>query len=76
MYYYKIMPFSLKNAGVTYKILVTKMFSYEIEKPMEVYMDDMHVKIKKSADHITDLGKTFDILKHYKMKLNALLESV
>lgn len=46
-------------------------FREEIGKSMEVYMDDMLVKRKRSADHITDLGKTFDILRHYKMKLNA-----
>lgn len=52
-------------------MLVTKMFKEKIGKSMEVYMDDMLVKSKKNANHITDLGKTFDIFRHYKMKLNV-----
>ena len=43
----------------------------EIGKSMEVYVDDMLVKSKKGTDHISKLDKTFVILRHYKMKLNA-----
>ena len=70
LYCYKVMPFGLKNAGATYQRLVTRMFREKIGKFMEVYVDDMLVKSKKSADHIANLGKTFEILRHYKMKLN------
>lgn len=38
---------------------------------MEVYVDDMLIKSKKGANHISNLGKTFQILQHYKMKLNV-----
>ena len=48
------------------------MFKDEIGKSMEVYMDDMLVKRKRGTNHIANLGKTFNILKHYKMKLNAV----
>ena len=65
------MPFGLKNAGATYQRLVTKMFRNEIGKSMEVYVDDMLVKRKLGVDHVSDLDKTFQILRHYKMKLNA-----
>lgn len=65
------MPFVLKNAGATYERLVTKMFHDEIGKSMEAYVDDILVKSKKSADHISDLGKTFKIMRHYKMKFNV-----
>ena len=33
-------------------------------------MDDMIVKSKKVADHMTDLRETFDRLHYYNMKLN------
>ena len=65
------MPFDLKNTGITYQRLATKMFREEISKSMEVYVDDMQVKSRKKVDHISYLSKTFDILRHYKMKLNA-----
>lgn len=53
------MPFGLKNGGVTYQRLVTKMFRDEIGKTMEVYEDDILVKSKKGIDHVDDLSKTF-----------------
>ena len=70
LYCYKVMPFGLKNVGAKYQCLVTKMLKEEIRKSMEVYVDDMLVKSKKSANHISDLNKTFEILRHYRMKLN------
>ncbi|KAL5583038.1 hypothetical protein UlMin_015480 [Ulmus minor] len=37
---------------------------------MEVYVDDMLVKILKTEEHIQNLKETFEILHRYKMKLN------
>ena len=36
LYYYKVMPFGLKNTGVTYQRLVNKMFSKQILRNIEV----------------------------------------
>ena len=47
-YYYKVMPFMLKNARATYQRLVTKMFQAQLGKTVEVYIDDMVVKSKRS----------------------------
>ena len=44
LYCYNVMPFGLKNAGATYKRLVTKMFRPLLGSTMEVYIDDMLVK--------------------------------
>ena len=49
-YCYKAMPFSLKNAGVTYQRLVNGMFKDLIGKSMEVYVDNMLVKSKTAGD--------------------------
>ena len=45
--YYNVMSFGLKNVGVTYQRLVTKMFRPLLGKTMEVYIDDMLVKSKE-----------------------------
>ena len=37
---------------------------------MEVYVDDMLVKIRDKVDHLDDLKENFDTLCKYKMKLN------
>ena len=70
LYYYKVMPFRLKNARVTYQRLVNKMFSEQIGRNMEVYVDDMLVKSKEELTHLDDLKETFAMLRQYQMKLN------
>ncbi|KAM7469807.1 hypothetical protein LguiA_007990 [Lonicera macranthoides] len=47
------------------------MFKEKIKKSMEFYVDEMLLKSKLDADHIRDLRKTFEILRHCRMKLNA-----
>ena len=63
LYCYKVMPFKLKNAGATYQRLMNKMFSKQIGKNMEVYVDDMLVKSKKELAHLDDLNETFATLR-------------
>ena len=67
---YKVMPFSLKNAGVTYQGLVNKVFAELIDKTMEVYVDDILIKSLGKEDHISDLREMFSLLRRYNMKLN------
>ena len=47
-----------------------KMFSKQIERNMEVYVDDMLVKSKEELVHLDDLRETFATLRQYQMKLN------
>ena len=63
LYCYKVMPFKLKNAGATYQRLMNKMFSKQIGKNMEVYVDDMLVKSKEELAHLDDLNETFATLR-------------
>ena len=44
MYFYKVMPFGLKNAGATYQSASTVLFHDMMNKKVEVYVDDMMVK--------------------------------
>ena len=64
------MPFELKDAGATYQRLVNKMFSEQIGRNMEVYVDDMLIKSKEELTHLDDLKETFATLRQYQMKLN------
>jgi len=64
------MPFRLKNAGATYQRLMNKMFSEQIGRNMEVYVDDMLIKSKEELTYLDDLKETFTTLKQYQMKLN------
>ena len=72
LYYYRVMPFSLKNAGAAYQRLVNQMFCRQIGRNMEVYVDNMLVKSKKAKQHLDDLRETVDILRKYQMRLNPV----
>ena len=64
------MPFELKNAGATYQRLVNKMFSKQLGRMMEVYIDDMLVKSSRASNHVLQLQECFNILNKFGMKLN------
>ena len=70
LFYYKVMPFGLKNAGATYQRLMNKMFAHQIGRNVQVYVDDMLVKSLQENDHLSNLQETFDTLRAYNMKLN------
>jgi len=70
LYYHKVMPFGLKNVRAIYQRLVNRMFSLQIGRNVEVYVDDMLVKSKDEANHLDDLKETFSTLHKYNMKLN------
>ena len=58
-YCYQVMPFGLKNSGATYQRLVNKMFQKEIGASMEVYINDMLVKLVKAELHVAHLAESF-----------------
>ena len=66
LYRYKVMPFGLKNVMATYQRLVNHMFSHQIGRNVEMYVDDMLVKSNVEANHLDDLKETFDTLRKYK----------
>ena len=70
-YHYKVMLFGLKNVGSTYQRIMTRMFELQMGKSIEVYIDDMVVKSKLVFNHIRDLGDVFEILRKYRLRLNA-----
>ncbi|RDX91097.1 Retrovirus-related Pol polyprotein from transposon 17.6, partial [Mucuna pruriens] len=65
-----VMPFSIKNAGVTYQRLMDKIFKDVIGIDVEVYVDDMVVKSTMADKHCTTLERVFSILRKHQLKLN------
>ena len=49
------MSFGLKNAGVTFQRLMNKMFTHQIGRNVQVYIDDMLVKTLREKDHLNNL---------------------
>jgi len=70
IYCYMVMSFGLKNAGAIFQRMVTRSSRILIGRTMEVYVDDMLVKSTLRTDHLQCLGKVFDLLRKYKVKLN------
>ena len=70
-YHYKVMSFDLKNAGSTYQRMMTRMFEPQLDKNIEVYIDDMVVKSKMVSEHIGNLDNIFEILRKHKLHFNA-----
>ena len=70
-YHYKVMPFGLKNTGSTYQRMMTKMFKPQLGRSIEIYIDDMVVNSKIVSEHVEDLTNIFEILRKYKLHLNA-----
>ena len=64
------MSFGLKNSGATYQRLINKIFAHQIERNVQVYVDNMLMKSQREDGHLDDLKVTFDTLHSYNMKLN------
>ena len=69
-YCYKVMPFGLKNASVTYQWAATTLFHDLIHKEVEVYVDGMIVMSKNCEGYIPALWKFFERIRFYKLWLN------
>ena len=70
-YHYKVMSFGLKNVGSIYQRMMTRMFESQLGKNIKIYKDDMVVKSKMVSEHLGDLRTIFEILRKYKLRLNA-----
>lgn len=67
---WNVMPFSLKNSGVTYQRAMTTIYHDMLHINMEDYVDDILAKSSKREDHLTNLAKVFDRFKQYNLRLN------
>ena len=51
--------------------MMTRMFESLLGKNIEIYINDMVVKSKMVSEHLGDLRIIFEILRNYKLRLNA-----
>nr|GEY92781.1 reverse transcriptase domain-containing protein [Tanacetum cinerariifolium] len=64
------MPFGLKNAGATYQRLVDKAFDSQVDRNIEVYVDELVTKSHIETEMLRDIDETFRTLQKINMKLN------
>ena len=69
-YYYRVMPFGLKNAGATYQRAATTMFHDMMHRDVKVYVDDMIVKSRDRTDHLVALQRFFERIRRFRLRLN------
>jgi hypothetical protein len=60
----------LKSAGATYQRGIQRCLESQLGCNAEAYVDDVVVKTREDERLISDMAKTFDNLKKFKMKLN------
>ena len=69
-YYYRVMPFGLKNAGATYHRVATTLFHDMMHRDVEVYVDDMIGKSQGRVDHLAALQRFFERIRQFRLRLN------
>ncbi|XP_070045966.1 uncharacterized protein [Nicotiana tomentosiformis] len=62
-YYYRVMPFALKNAGATYMRAMTAIFHDMMHREIKVYVDYVIIKSRTQEGHVRDLRKFFEHLR-------------
>jgi type IV secretory pathway TrbL component len=67
-----VMTFGLKNAGATYQRAMNLIFHDLLGEILEVYIDDLVVKLVDFDTHIPGLRKVFERMRQYNLKMNPL----
>jgi len=68
-YYFKVIPFGLTNALVTFQREMNRIFFDLINSCVQIYLDDIIVYSPNVKQHL-DLKEVFNILRKHKLKLN------
>lgn len=66
------MTFGLKNVGATYQRAMNYIFHDLIGWLVEVYIDDVVVKSRRTDEHISDLKEVLAKTRKYGLKMNPL----
>mgnify|MGYP003702423801 CR=1 FL=1 len=65
-----VLPFGLKNVGATYQMPMNLIFHDLIGKFLEVYIEDVVVKLDTFEEHLNHLRQTFQKMGSHKLKVN------
>jgi hypothetical protein len=68
VFYYQVMPFSLKNAGPTYQRMMQNYLESQIGRNIQVNIDDVVITTRNEESLISYLTETFNDLNRYKLK--------
>ncbi|KAA3482873.1 RNA-directed DNA polymerase (Reverse transcriptase), Ribonuclease H-like protein [Gossypium australe] len=68
-FFYKVMPFRLKNVGATYQRAKLTLFYDMMHKGIDVYVDDIIAKSRTEKEHVKVLKKLFLRLRKFQLKL-------
>jgi hypothetical protein len=67
-----IMTFGLKNDGATYQKAMNLIFHYLLGIILEVYIDDVIVKLDSMDGHLANLRLALERMRCYGLKMNSL----
>ena len=65
-----VMPFILKNVGATYQKAMNLIFHDLISKNLEVYIDDVFVKLINFKQHLVGIEQSFMRMRKHSLKMN------
>jgi hypothetical protein len=67
-----VMTFGLKNAGATYQRAMNLILHELLGIIVEIYIDDIVIKLASLDSHLADLRLAFDKMRQYGLKMNSL----
>jgi len=67
-----VMTFGLKNAGATYQRAMNLIFHDLLGAILEVYIDDIVIKLAGLDHHLADLRLALERMRRYDLKMNPL----
>jgi hypothetical protein len=67
-----VMTFGLKNAGATYQRVMNLIFHDLLVILLEIYIDDVIVKLDTMDNHLVNLCIALERMRRYGLKMNQL----
>ncbi len=68
-YQFKVMPFGLNNASVTFQRLINKVLRQYIEKFVQVYLDDVIIYSNNLDEHKRHIKAVLEEIREANLKL-------